>query len=191
MKTLGFLIAMAFTILPLSAQNVTDGSTVTGKDDVDSVIKKTSEVSLNVFGLFLGSYAAQFEESLGEDGLFGLGVKATYTNQSLGTLSTSGIEALLEARIYPARYRRGLYFLAEGGYSNFTVNNGTSQAGLSSLPWLAGLGWKWVINEFSIDTGLAYGRQFYLNAPTNGVFDINSFPFNIAYDVYVLAGYRF
>ena len=155
MKCTLILITLVLVAGGAFADSWSLGSTVTNDDTVDPVVKKKMEVSVSALGLFLGSYTAQFEYSAFGDGLIGLGVKATYTNQELFMWSITGFQGLLVARLYPARYTRGFYVMAEGGYSYFSDSTAGYSAGLASLPLMGGLGWKWTINEFSIDAGLA------------------------------------
>ena len=189
-KILLVVLCLQFAV-GLFADSALEGSVVTN-NNVDPIIKKDHEISINVFGVFIGSYTAQFEFVPSGDGLFTLGAKGTVNDIKIDSDTLSGFQALAVARLYPARYMRGFYIMAEGGYASSSAEdeNGVS-TNLTSVPLLAGLGWKWVINEFSIDAGLAYGKQIYLTNPDQGVVDINSFPFNIAFDSYLLVGYRF
>lgn len=150
-----------------------------------------AELSLNAFGLFMGNYTAKIELPLVSSGLFSVGLRGTYYQQEIEDISLSGAKALLEARLYPSRNIRGFYVLVEGGYTTSTVSSDTDEVTLSSLPYMAGLGWKWVIQDFSIDLGFAYGKQVYLEQIDSDIVDLNAFPYNMSYDVYLLVGYRF
>jgi hypothetical protein len=153
--------------------------------------EKTHEISLNVFGLFVGNYTAQFEFVPVGDGLFSLGAKGTFENYKIGSVTLTGMQALAVARLYPAHYMQGFYIGLEAGYSSATFKDDTTSVSASSIPYMIGLGWKWLINDVSIDLGFANGKQSYLSAPSNSVVDFNSYPYNIAGDFYLLTGYRF
>jgi|GEM_PF-6395278 len=188
MKKIVSMVAMLTMATVLFGQ--VEGSVTTNPDTVESVVKKNFELTTNVFGLFLGSYTVGFELGLSE-GLIGLGPKFTYVSQKFGAITYSGIDLYGVARLYPSLYRRGFYVMVEIGYTSWEVKDSTYTTKLESIPMMAGLGFKWVINQFSIDLGAAYGKRIYLNNPTSGSINIDEFPFNLAYDAYLLFGFRF
>lgn len=156
----------------------------------DGTTAPNAEIALNVFGLFTGSYTARVEVPLISDGLVSAGLRGTYVSQEVGDLELSGVQALLEARMYPSAQIRGFYVLVEGGYTSRTVSDSNEEITLTSLPVLGGLGWKWVISKVSIDLGLAYGKQVYIDQPDTDMIDFNKFPWNTAFDGYLLVGFR-
>ncbi len=79
----------------------------------------------------------------------------------------------------------------ETGYVGSTLSDSTGSVTLGSIPFEGGLGYKWNIGQFDIDLNFAAGKQIYVNQPNSSLVDLNSYPFNLAFDGGLLVGYRF
>lgn len=186
MRKVGFFIAIL--LLGGFAFSQEMGDVSTANNETPRV-----EVSTNLLGVFLGSYTGRLEIPVVSDGFLALGVFGTYFNQTLLGIDMEGYEAFADFRIYPKRETRGIYFGAEGGYTSFTYGNEDGDSfSLSSIPIMALVGYKWVINKISLDLGFATGKQIYIGDYDSDTEDlINSFPLNFSYDIFFLIGYRF
>ena len=156
-------------------------------------LKKASEIDTNFIGLFLGYYTLRFETNLATDGFTSLGIKASFNSNSVSgtSLTDTGYSLMGDLRLYPARYRDGFYLLVETGYVGSTISDSTGSVTLGSIPLEGGLGYKWNIGQFDIDLNFAAGKQVYINQPASNIVDLNSYPFNLAFDGGLLVGYRF
>lgn len=153
---------------------------------------KRFELSCNVFGLFVGNYTARLEMGIPEDGFIAAGLKGTFNKGRVADwdLSYTGAQGLVDVRLYPGKNLSGFYLMVEGGYSRLTLS-ATDTFDFETIPFMAGLGWKWTIDRFGIDLGAAYGSRIVLRQPQVKGFDPNQFPWNAALDAYLLCGFRF
>ncbi|OJF75836.1 MAG: hypothetical protein BKP49_10265 [Treponema sp. CETP13] len=150
------------------------------------------ETSVNLLGLFSGRYGGKVEMPVTPSGNFSLAFLGSYFNRSILGVTTSGYDLFLNARIYPAKQMKEIYFGVEGGYSAFTYDEFTDDEYVSSIPLMALVGYKWVINKVALDLGFAGGKKFYLGEMDSDTSDVlNSFPFNFSYDLFFLVGYQF
>ncbi len=156
-------------------------------------LKKASEIDTNFIGLFVGYYTLRFETNLAADGFTSVGIKASFNSNTVSgtSLTDTGYSVMGDLRLYPARYRDGFYLLVETGYVGSTISDSTGSVTLGSIPFEGGLGYKWNIGQFDIDLNVAAGKQVYVNQPANNIVDLNSYPFNLAFDGGLLVGYRF
>ena len=166
--------------------------------ETNTGLKKAQEIAVNIFGVPYGSYSLRYEVSLGGDGLFALGLRGTFNYQPnfwFTNTTYTGLQGLADLRIYPMAHRQGPYFLLASGYwyaqYSGSLSGVPTTTTYNSVPYMGGLGWKWLANDFAFDVGYMVGKQVYLNTSSASVVDLNSFPFNFAGDLYFLFGYRF
>ncbi len=163
---------------------------------VPAGLKKASEIDTNLLGLLVGDYSLRFETNLAADGFTSLGIKANFFDfsQTLGSLTAfafSGYGLLAEVRMYPQLYRNGVYLLVETGVTSFTVNVLGTNSTILTVPLEGGLGYKWILGQFDIDLNFAVGKPVFVAQPANNYTDLNTYPYNLAYDGGILVGYRF
>jgi hypothetical protein len=164
--------------------------------ETNSGVKKAQEIQVNVLGISYGSYSVRYEVSLGNDGLFALGLRGTFNYQPNfwgSSINYTGLQGLADLRIYPMEHRQGPYFLFASGYwyAKYDGSVSGTTTTYNSVPYMGGFGWKWLVNDFAFDAGFMVGKQVYLDTSSTSVVDLNSFPYNFAGDLYFLLGYRF
>ncbi|HZK19880.1 MAG TPA: hypothetical protein VFC68_04050 [Treponemataceae bacterium] len=188
-KSILVLVLISFLIIPVFTEEGVTKKPVAEEGVVDR--GPHIEFSVNLIGLFFGTYTGRVEVPLVSSGVVSLGLRGTYTNMDfLGTKNT-GFEIIADFRVYPGEYIKDMYFGVQSGYSSLAMTlGGNAPLETASLPVMVVFGQKKVKRNFSFDVGGGIGKKIWLGLNEADSQTLNKFPFNLAYDWYFLIGYQ-